>query len=265
MPNTLDMGGFAEAGLRVAADIRGNASTDAASAGTSTAQKILAATLRGFPTFDVSAAGGLTMRLRPGNNNPVTTNLFTDYSFPGLSWTISNGNTGLLSFRDGYGFWVAYANNGEYINSGFQTGSASTLRWVNGSSGLSGTADLLLYRDAAGTLAQRNGTSAQTFRVYRSYTDASNYSRWTVKWNTSTAILQAEGAGTGTNGSTAFGNAALATNATVGFLMIPSCAGTPTGTPADIPTGQSPIVYDSTNKKLCLWDGAAWVQTAALT
>lgn len=28
---------------------------------------------------------------------------------------------------------------------------------------------------------------------------------------------------------------------------------------------QQQIVYDSTNKKLCVWDGAAWVQTAALT
>ena len=42
--------------------------------------------------------------------------------------------------------------------------------------------------------------------------------------------------------------------------MIPSCAGTPTGTPADIPTGQAPIVYNSTDKKLCVWDGAAWVR-----
>ena len=125
--------------------------------------------------------------------------------------------------------------------------------------------DLALERDAANTLAQRNGTNAQTFRVYRSYTDASNYSRWTVKWNTSTAILHAEGAGTGSDGSVAFNDAALATNATVGFLMIPSCAGTPTGTPADIPTGQAPIVYNSTDKKLAVWDGAAWVQTAALT
>lgn len=128
-----------------------------------------------------------------------------------------------------------------------------------------GFSDAKFYRDAAGTLAQRNGTNAQTFRVYRSYTDASNYSRWTVKWNTSTAILHAEGAGTGSDGSVAFNDVALATNATVGFLMIPSCAGTPTGTPADIPTGQAPIVYNSTDKKLAVWDGAAWVQTAALT
>lgn len=158
------------------------------------------------------------------------------------------------------------ANNTALFDFGsdfFRFSSASSFGWSSGAS--SASYDVLLYRDAAAVLALRNGTNAKTFRVYRSYTDPSNYSRWTVKWNTSTAILQAEGAGTGTNGSTAFGNAALATDATRGFLMIPSCAGTPTGTPADIPTGQAPIVYDSTNKKLCVWDGAAWVQTAALT
>lgn len=156
-------------------------------------------------------------------------------------------------------------------NSGLAFGNTNFSAFANATChslfvcGATGGYDTVITRDAAGILAQRNGADAQTFRVYRSYTDASNYSRWTVKWNTSTAILQAEGAGTGTNGSMAFGNAALATNATVGFLMIPSCAGTPSGTPADIPTGQAPIIYDSTNKKLCVWDGSAWVQTAALT
>lgn len=152
-----------------------------------------------------------------------------------------------------------------YMGSGANLASSGVLSWSNSSNDPSATIDTQLVRDAADTLAQRRTTNAQTFRVYRSYTDASNYSRWTVKWNTSTAILHAEGAGTGTDGSVAFNDAALATDATRGFLMIPSCAGTPTGTPADIPTGQAPVVYDSTNKKLAVWDGAAWVQTAALT
>lgn len=150
-------------------------------------------------------------------------------------------------------------------NSGFSLPPSGPLQWSSVSGDPSGSGDLQLVRDAANTLAQQRGTNAQTFRVYRSYTDGSNYSRWTVKWNTSTAILHAEGAGTGSDGSVAFNDAALATNATVGFLMIPSCAGTPSGTPADIPTGQAPIVYNSTDKKLAVWDGAAWVQTAALT
>lgn len=164
---------------------------------------------------------------------------------------------------------IFYTNGGAAVacwrNEGPALPENGSLSWTDTHNNPFATRDTWIFRDAAGIIAQRNGTNAQTFRVYRSYTDASNYSRWTVKWNISTAVLHAEGAGTGTDGSVAFNDAALATNATVGFLMIPSCAGTPTGTPADIPTGQSPIVYDSTNKKLCVWDGAAWVQTGALT
>jgi hypothetical protein len=36
---------------------------------------------------------------------------------------------------------------------------------------------LVVTRDAANTLAQRNGTNAQTFRCYGTFTDASNYVR----------------------------------------------------------------------------------------
>ena len=35
--------------------------------------------------------------------------------------------------------------------------------------------DIFIARDAANTLAQRNGTNAQTFRLYNTYTDASNF------------------------------------------------------------------------------------------
>ncbi len=122
-----------------------------------------------------------------------------------------------------------------------------------------------LNAEAANTLALRNGTNPQTFRSYRSFTDASNYSRLAMAWNTSTALVMAEGAGTGSDGSVAFNDAALATNATVGFVMIPSCAGAPTGTPADIPTGQIPMVWDSTNLKLYVYTGGAWKSSAAFT
>jgi hypothetical protein len=51
--------------------------------------------------------------------------------------------------------------------------------------------------------------------------------------------------------------AALATNATDGFLYVPTCAGTPTGTPT-AQTGTVPIVVDTTNNKLYFYSGAAW-------
>jgi hypothetical protein len=42
-----------------------------------------------------------------------------------------------------------------------------TSNWAN-----DGTVDLFLFRDAANTLAQRNGANGQTFRLYGTYTDA---------------------------------------------------------------------------------------------
>lgn len=57
------------------------------------------------------------------------------------------------------------------------------------------------------------------------------------------------------NGNVEIGTAALATSATNGFLYIPSCAGTPTGTPT-AKTGRVPLVYDTTNNKLYVYNGA---------
>jgi hypothetical protein len=60
------------------------------------------------------------------------------------------------------------------------------------------TSDLRLYRDSAGTLAQRNSTNGQTFNFYNTYTDASNYERLKVGWNANALELKPEAAGTGT-------------------------------------------------------------------
>lgn len=267
--------------------------------------------------------------------------------------------------------------------------------------------DLTLARDAANTLAQRNGVNAQTLRVYNTFTDASNYERGVMQWSGNILTIGAEGLGTGavtprvvnfiasnssgsrrvatmraasqvamevvgqsitsppagvgtltvftpTNGlaeaaldlayTDGFGgrqggfkfrdtqtsgdwvacqiemlqsygdgnrilselgnqdsawpgliyisrtstgaalttspthqwrnhgtiqltidannnivcnNAAIATNATNGFLYVPGCAGTPTGTPTAY-TGRVPIVVDTTNNKLYFYSGGAW-------
>lgn len=53
--------------------------------------------------------------------------------------------------------------------------------------------------------------------------------------------------------SLTIGTGALATNATDGFLYIPSCAGTPTGTPTTV-TGRVPMIYDTTNHKFYIYD-----------
>jgi len=58
--------------------------------------------------------------------------------------------------------------------------------------------DTILARDAANTLALRNSTNAQAFNVYNTYTDASNYERGFIKWNSNVLEIGAEAAGTGT-------------------------------------------------------------------
>lgn len=44
----------------------------------------------------------------------------------------------------------------------------------------------------------RNGTTAQSLRVYNTYTDASNYERGTLFWNSNVFTIGSEQAGTGT-------------------------------------------------------------------
>jgi hypothetical protein len=53
------------------------------------------------------------------------------------------------------------------------------------------------------------------------------------------------------------GTGALNTTATDGFLYVATCAGTPTGTPTAF-TGRAPLVYDSNNNKLWIYDGG-WI------
>jgi hypothetical protein len=53
------------------------------------------------------------------------------------------------------------------------------------------------------------------------------------------------------------GSGAIATNATDGFLYVPGCAGTPTGTPTAY-TGRVPIVVNTTNNKLYFYSGGQW-------
>lgn len=59
------------------------------------------------------------------------------------------------------------------------------------------------------------------------------------------------------NGNVVINTAAIATTATNGFLYVPSCAGTPTGTPTTF-TGRVPIVVDTTNNKLYFYSSGQW-------
>jgi len=81
-------------------------------------------------------------------------------------------------------------------------GSTGSFKFSPNSNPTSATPDLVITRDAANILAQRNSTNAQTFRVYNTFTDASNYESGVFDWTTSANVLTigSQGAGTGAGG-----------------------------------------------------------------
>lgn len=64
--------------------------------------------------------------------------------------------------------------------------------------GMGATTDTVLWREAAGIFAQRNGTNAQAFRLYKTYTDSSNYERLEFGSGSTYFSIGVSVAGTGT-------------------------------------------------------------------
>ena len=105
---------------------------------------------------------------------------------------------------------VIIANEGRFgaqVTAGvaFSVTSSGVLRLpVSGNIGFTPTgaagsvADLLLARDAANTLAQRNGVYAEAFNLYNTYTDASNYERGFMRFVSNVLEIGAAAVGTGT-------------------------------------------------------------------
>lgn len=88
--------------------------------------------------------------------------------------TFGSSTSGPTSLNAGNGTVGTVASN-------FSLGPTTPLQWLSLSNLSTGVADTILTRDgAAGNLAQRNGTNAQTLRIYNTYTDASNYSRLVI-------------------------------------------------------------------------------------
>jgi len=105
---------------------------------------------------------------------------------------------------------VVATYNGVYIGSTAQNigwptspswGGVQALNMYSGSATtgfIQWNADLYIYRDAANTLAQRNGANAQAFRIYNTFTDASNHERGTIEWSSNVLRIGTEKAGSGT-------------------------------------------------------------------
>ena len=93
---------------------------------------------------------------------------------------------------------TSFTSGGLFTTAGnIRIADASTLGWSS-TVDPTATQDVILRRDAAATLAQRNGTTQQIFRLYNTYTDASNYERLTLTGVAGTSVnITAETLGTG--------------------------------------------------------------------
>ena len=175
--------------------------------------------------------------------------------------------TGTISIPFGGAGIVDASNNGGGANYGFggpRLGAGAFVAW-NGGGPSSGSFDLFIARDAANVLAQRNGTNAQTFRVYNTFTDASNYERLGLTWASNTCTISSENAGTGTKrdvklegfnvtiNSTGIGTVNLTKNGTLlaflndGSYAIETVSGRGIASSADFRLG------DLSNKRGLIW------------
>jgi len=189
---------------------------------------------------------------------------------------------------------AAYMGNKAYFNSGWKYGESGVPvsyyrqylgehAWYNAPSGTAGNAisfTQAMTLDASGNVqvGTTTGSSRMTLAVPSAASVAKTVLTLTDETQASVSfILHTDLVRMATGGSDALafetnsaeraripaaggmvvGTAALATTATDGFLYVPTCAGTPTGTPTT-QTGTAPIVVDTTNNKLYFYSGGQW-------
>lgn len=108
----------------------------------------------------------------------------TDCTAPTYSWT---GQT-TTGFAYGGSSSILACSGGSIA---FAIGGVDPYRFAFGN-------DAVLTRDgAAHTIGMRSGANAQAFRIYNTYTDASNYERGLVGWSGNQFIIGTQKAGTG--------------------------------------------------------------------
>lgn len=120
--------------------------------------------------------------------------LATNPSFvlTGSSVGIYQRTAGELTFTDGTEPQMRYFGNNLMFNSDF------LLAWGN-STTQPVTGDTYLLRDTTNTLASRNGTNPQTYNIYNTYSNSTNYERGKIAWTNNVLTIGTEkGSGGGT-------------------------------------------------------------------
>lgn len=201
-------------------------------------------------TWNNAAVTFQSIKLNVTNTASAGGSTLLDLQVGSVTKFLVGSSGGIYADSLGLGSWV------NARSSFLQLGASLSLAWGPGIAGSS--QDLTLYRDAAGILAQRFGTAAQTYRIYNTYTDASNYERIRLGWSANICYLQPENLGTGvarifvpvTGGTTVSG--------------LPAAASTLVGarsfvTDATATTFLSTVAGGGTNKVPVVCTGTEWV------
>lgn len=227
-------------------------------------------TFSDIPVFSLGAtitAGGVTVTA--GNVALTAGNL----TFGAASARIIPGATSLL-FRD-----TANANtnvtitdagavtirNGLTVSAGTTAVAALTATTINGTV-LTASTNLTASKIVMNsTLVLRDSTDTTTAFTFAagsltlgasvSYSQPGGASVSAVSFGQSISMAAA------TSGNIEIG-AALATNATSGYLAIGSCAGTPTGAPTFAGSNMVAMQYDRTNNRIYFLNGGTWRSVA---
>lgn len=168
-------------------------------------------------TDTASSAGSMLLNLQVGGTSRfnVTKAGVIRFGASGTKTITESGD--IVTFSDSvnaFAVLMAYRvrdsnASGQLGDTGLTNGSDTRVTVAAGnavgwsdSTTAAGAVDLKLHRDAANTLAQRNGANAQAKRIYGTYTDASNYRRVAIAMTTGgVASIAPEGAGTGASGN----------------------------------------------------------------
>ena len=179
-------------------------------------------TITGSQGTGTGAGGSIIFQVAPagasGTAQNALVNALTIGGSSDISLTINGtsptiigpGNTGRFTFSGpnaalNYGgvnnaFGIALISSNGGTNTNLVVHSVGSIGFSSTSSA-NAAMDTILARDAANTLALRNGTNAQTFNIYNTYTDASNYERAVLGWSSNAFRISTGNAGTGSTRS----------------------------------------------------------------
>jgi len=169
-------------------------------------------TIKGSAGTGTGAGGSIIFQVAPAGSTGTAQNAFSTAltvdstktvllannttSSPGIQFAVNGGfYSSIYGSQYAIELGIASAVGGAFSSTYGTLKYAVNLKDLTLGSGSSASATISV--DAANTLALRNGTSAQTFNIYGTYTDASNYERVSVTYSGGLYSLSSNALGTG--------------------------------------------------------------------